>query len=118
VAWVWVRFLTKLRVSSRVEAATGAALAAHAVEDVGRRSDLFPVRVGVHTGPAVMRGCDWYGGAVNVAARLARQAEPNEALVSAATRAAVRALGIWRTLLVAPGQIRPLLKRRPSRLAR
>jgi class 3 adenylate cyclase len=35
-----------------------------------------------------MRGCDWYGGAVNVAARLARQAEPNEALVSAATRAA------------------------------
>jgi adenylate cyclase len=64
------------------------ALAAHAVADVGTRSDLLPVRVGVHTGPAVMRGCDWYGGAVNVAARLARQAEPNEALVSAATRAA------------------------------
>jgi adenylate cyclase len=61
------------------------ALAAHAVEDVGTRSDLLPVRVGVHTGPAVMRGCDWYGGAVNVAARLAAQAEPNEALVSAAT---------------------------------
>jgi class 3 adenylate cyclase len=33
-----------------------------------------------------MRGCDWYGSAVNVAARLAAQAEPNEALVSAATR--------------------------------
>jgi adenylate cyclase len=64
------------------------ALAAHAVEDVGTRSDLLPVRVGVHTGPAVMRGCDWYGGAVNIAARLARQAEPNVALVSAATRAA------------------------------
>jgi hypothetical protein len=31
-----------------------------------------------------MRGCDWYGSAVNVAARLAAQAEPNEALVSAA----------------------------------
>jgi adenylate cyclase len=64
------------------------AVAAHAVEDVGTRSDLLPVGVGVHTGPAVLRGCDWYGGAVNVAARLARQAEPNEALVSAATRAA------------------------------
>ena len=28
------------------------------------------------------------------------------------------ALGVWRTLLVAPGLIRPLLKRRPSRLTR
>jgi adenylate cyclase len=62
------------------------ALAARAVEVVGTRPDLLPVRVGVHTGPAVMRGCDWYGSAVNVAARLARQAEPNEALVSTATR--------------------------------
>jgi adenylate cyclase len=43
----------------------------------------------VHTGPAVMRGCDWYGGAVNLAARLADEAEPNQALISAATRAAV-----------------------------
>jgi class 3 adenylate cyclase len=69
-------------------AADALALAAHTVEDVGRRHDLLPVRVGVHTGPAVMRGCDSYGSAVNVAARLAGQAEPNEALVSAATRAA------------------------------
>ena len=64
------------------------ALAAHAVEDCGTRSNLLPVRVGVHTGPAVMRGCDWYGSAVNVAARLAAQADANEALVSAATRIA------------------------------
>jgi adenylate cyclase len=49
---------------------------------------LLPLRVGVHTGPAVMRGCNWYGGAVNVAARLAAQAEPNQALVSAARRTA------------------------------
>ena len=47
----------------------------------GRRGGLLPVRVGVHTGPAVMQGCDWYGSAVNVAARLAREAEPNQALV-------------------------------------
>jgi adenylate cyclase len=64
------------------------ALAAYAVEEIGTRSDLLPVRVGVHTGPAVMRGCDWYGSAVNIAARLAAQAKPNEALVSAATRTA------------------------------
>jgi adenylate cyclase len=67
--------------------ADAVALAARALAEVGTRPDLLPVRVGVHTGPAVMRGCDWYGSAVNVAARLARQAEPNEALVSATTRA-------------------------------
>jgi len=71
------------------DAGQAVALAAHTVEDVGTRPDLLPVRVGVHTGPAVMRGCDWYGSAVNVAARLADQAEPNEALISAATRDAV-----------------------------
>lgn len=71
------------------DAAHAVALAAHTIEDVGTRPDLLPVRVGVHTGAAVMRGCDWYGSAVNLAARLADQAEPNEALISAATRAAV-----------------------------
>jgi class 3 adenylate cyclase len=70
--------------------AAAVGLAAHAVAQVGKRPDLLPVRVGVHTGPAVRRGCDWYGSSVNVAARLAREAEPNEALVSAATRAAAR----------------------------
>jgi hypothetical protein len=41
------------------------------------------VRVGVHTGPAVMEGCDWYGSAVNVAARPASEVAPNEALIDA-----------------------------------
>ena len=63
-------------------------LAADAVARVGSRADLLPLRVGVHTGAAVMRGCDWYGSAVNVAARLAAEAAPNEALVSASTREA------------------------------
>jgi class 3 adenylate cyclase len=57
-------------------------LAVDTVERVGERDDLLPVSVGVHTGPAVNRGGDWYGSAVNVAARLADQAGPNEALVS------------------------------------
>lgn len=69
------------------------ALAVHTVERIGSRDDLLPVRVGVHTGSAVMRGCDWYGSAVNVAARLATEAAPNEALVSAATRDAARDAG-------------------------
>jgi class 3 adenylate cyclase len=37
-----------------------------------------------------MRGCDWYGDAVDIAARLAGEARPNEVLVSATTRAAAR----------------------------
>src|SRR5215211_3749297 len=70
------------------DAAQAVSLAAHAVQTIGTRSDLLPVRVGVHTGSAVMRGCDWYGTAVNVAARLAAAAEPNEALISDATNVA------------------------------
>ena len=79
------------------------ALAAETLEDVGTRGDLLPVRVGVHTGPAVMCGWDWYGSTVNVAARLASEAGPNEALVSATSRAAAsndlsRTLGRQREL--------------------
>jgi adenylate cyclase len=66
----------------------GVAIAEAAVNIVGRRPSLLPTRVGVHTGPAVRRGCDWYGNSVNVAARLASMAEPNEALISGTTRAA------------------------------
>jgi len=72
------------------DAADAVSLAAETLDRVGTRSDLLPVRVGVHTGPAVRRGGDWYGSAVNVAARLAEQAEPNEALVSEATWAMAR----------------------------
>jgi adenylate cyclase len=70
--------------------AAAIALAARAVQEVGGRAHLLPVRVGVHTGPAVMRGCDWYGRTVNLAARLASQAEPGEALISDATCDAAR----------------------------
>ena len=72
------------------DAARAVALAAQTVLEVGTRPDLLPVRVGAHTGPAVMRGGDWYGSAVNLAARLARAAAPNEALISVTTRSAAR----------------------------
>ena len=72
------------------DAGRAVALAARVVEEVGGRPDLLPVRVGVHTGRAVMRGGDWYGSSVNVAARLAREAAANEALISWSTRGAVR----------------------------
>ena len=73
------------------DAGDAVSLAAETLERVGTRSDLLPVRIGVHTGPAVRRGGDWYGSAVNVAARLADQAKPNEALVSEATWATLAA---------------------------
>jgi class 3 adenylate cyclase len=53
---------------------------------------LPPVRVGVHTGPAVGREGDWYGTTVNVAARLCSAAGGGEVLVSEATRDAAARL--------------------------
>jgi class 3 adenylate cyclase len=70
--------------------ARAVALAARTVLEVGTRPDLLPVRVGAHTGPALMRGGDWYGSSVNLAARLARAAAPNEALISFTTQSAAR----------------------------
>ena len=95
------------------DAARAVALAADTLEAVGNRVDLLPVRVGVNTGPAVMRGWDWYGSTVNVAARLADQAGLNEALVSATSLAAAsgdlpRQLGGQR-LLALRGLERPVL---------
>jgi adenylate cyclase len=57
-------------------------------EDVGEEPDLPPLRIAVHTGTAVSRGGDWFGNAVNVAARLCSAAGGDEVLVSEATREA------------------------------
>jgi len=79
------------------DAGRSVSLAARVVEEVSVRPDLLPVRVGVHTGQAVMRGGDFFGSAVNLAARLAKQARPNEALVSWSTRSATHQLAwpLW-----------------------
>ncbi len=47
------------------------------------------VRVGLHTGSAVQRGTDWFGAAVNIAARVAGRARGGETLLTAATKDAV-----------------------------
>ena len=44
------------------------------------------LRMGVHSGPAVRRGGDWYGSTVNIAARLADAAVAGEVLLSLTTR--------------------------------
>jgi adenylate cyclase len=45
-----------------------------------------PLRMGVHSGPAVQRDHDWYGSTVNIAARLAESAGAGEILMSIETR--------------------------------
>jgi adenylate cyclase len=58
------------------------------VEKAGERSHFPIVRVGMNTGRAVEQHGDWFGAAVNVAARIAALAGGGEVLVSGATRAA------------------------------
>jgi adenylate cyclase len=54
---------------------------------------LPPVRVGLNTGPAVERDGDFFGSAVNLAARLSQAARGGEVLLTEATRAAARRRG-------------------------
>ena len=58
------------------------------VDDLGDEPGVPPVRVGIHTGPAVANDGDWYGRTVNVAARLCAVAPGGEVMVSEATRTA------------------------------
>jgi hypothetical protein len=59
------------------------------VHDVGARHGFPLVRVGMHTGPAVERGGDWFGATVNLAARVSAAAGGGEALLTEATKAAL-----------------------------
>jgi adenylate cyclase len=56
------------------------------VETIGARPQFPIVRVGMHTGAAVERGGDWFGAAVNLAARISAEAGGDEVLISAETR--------------------------------
>src|SRR5436305_1239922 len=58
------------------------------VEEIDRENGFPPVRVGIHTGPALASEGDWYGRTVNLAARLCAVAPGGEVMVSEATRGA------------------------------
>jgi len=58
------------------------------VEEVNNRPQFPIVRVGMHSGDAVERSGDWFGNAVNVAARVSAAAGGNEVLLTQATREA------------------------------
>lgn len=61
-------------------------LALDLLSEVGQDDLMPPLHAGLHTGPAVGRGGDWWGATVNVAARVAAVAGPGQILVTEATR--------------------------------
>jgi len=78
----------------RCDTASGAiGLALRMVQEVGARHGFPSVRVGLHTGPAVERDGDWFGAAVNLAARVSGAATSGEVLLTAASAAAAGAPG-------------------------
>lgn len=64
-------------------------LAMRIVGAVTAQPDFPNVRVGVHTGAAVERDGDWFGAAVNLAARVSGAASGDEILITGATRRAL-----------------------------
>lgn len=70
------------------EPRAGILLGLRVVDELAGESDFPPVRVGVHTGPALTSDGDWYGRTVNVAARLCSVAPGGGVMVSESTREA------------------------------
>jgi adenylate cyclase len=56
------------------------------IEDVAAEQDLPPLRVGIAIGPAINRGGDWYGTAVNIASRVTNHARPGSVLATKEVR--------------------------------
>lgn len=68
------------------EAARVVTLAMRLAREMADEGWCPPLRMGLHSGPAVQRDQDWYGATVNVAARLAEAATAGEILMSLETR--------------------------------
>lgn len=68
------------------EPAAAVQLGLRLVEEVGARPQFPILRVGMHTGPAIERHGDWFGAAVNLAARVSGLAGGREVLLTEATR--------------------------------
>jgi adenylate cyclase len=61
---------------------TGGVVAALEMIEAVSEADLPPAHVGLHTGPVVFQGGDYFGRTVNIAARIAEQARPGQVLVT------------------------------------
>jgi adenylate cyclase len=60
----------------------GGVLAALEMLDAVSNADLPPAHIGLHTGPVVFQGGDYFGRTVNIAARIGEQAAPGQVLVT------------------------------------
>ena len=69
-------------------AAASVLLGTRIVREVGAQHGFPMIRVGMHTGAAVERDGDWFGAAVNLAARVSGVASGGEVLVTEKTRSA------------------------------
>ena len=76
-----------------LDAAQAVRLGLRLAREIGGRHGFPSVRVGMHTGPALRRGDDWFGATVNLAARVSGAAAGGEVLVTEATGAAAGELG-------------------------
>src|SRR5207248_6551374 len=74
---------------SAPDASLGAGVAVTLIDEVSRADDVPPVRVGLATGPVLVREGDVFGPPVNLASRLVAIAYPESALVDRATRDAL-----------------------------
>ncbi len=70
------------------DAGAAVELALRIIERLPNLGDYPAVRIGMNTGPAASRDGDWFGAAVNLAARVAAQAAGGEVLVTEATHQA------------------------------
>ena len=114
------------------DAADALALGTRIHDELGPAAGLPPAHAGAHTGHAVQRGGDWFGSAVNLAARVTDAARGGELLVTEATLAAagdvpgfdIDALGpqafknvAGQTPVYAVRSAAPSLERRPAPVA-
>jgi class 3 adenylate cyclase/YHS domain-containing protein len=74
------------------DAAAAIGLGLSILEEEGKRPDSPAVRIGMHSGSAVERDGDWFGAAVNVAARVAALAAAGEVVLTDATAEAAGVL--------------------------
>jgi adenylate cyclase len=86
------------------EASAAIRLAVRLVGEVGTRHGSLAVRVGAHTGPAVQRDGDWFGAAVNLAARVAAVAERGEVVMTEVTHMAAAGAVAEYEIEARPGQ--------------
>src|SRR5438105_5402145 len=71
-------------------APTAVEMALAVLDELSERGGFPAIRIGMHTGPAVERGGDWFGATVNLAARVAAAARGGEVLITHDTWSAAR----------------------------